>query len=220
MIAADRGFPPRGGRPPPGPAHAMSLSLERLHVLHSAPAWLSNEERVVLYGLVGGIRPERVLEVGTFQGGSTLIMCAALDDLDAGAITCVDPNPRIAPETWAAIEHRATVVTGPSPEALAEAREVAGGPFDLAFIDGDHSHEGVVRDFEGTLPLLADEAHLLFHDARWRDVRSGIDAVVRAHPGRLHDAGLVSTAMSIVEQDGDRQEWGGIRLVRWTATAS
>lgn len=184
----------------------------RFHVVHTAPAWMPPYERVLLHGLTVGLAPRTVLEIGTFQGGSTLVMCAALDDLGDGRIVCVDPNPRLADETWAAVRHRATIVAKGSPEAVVEARELAGAPFDFALIDGDHAREGVDRDIEATIPVLADDAHVIFHDAHYHEVRDGIDAALERHPGRFDDAGLVSRGNS-VDENGVR--WGGLRLLRY-----
>lgn len=169
-------------------------------------------ERVVLYALVVGIRPARILEIGTFQGGSTVVMTAALDDSGGGQIVCVDPDPRLAPETTEAVKHRATIVAQPSPDALAEALRTAGGSFEFALIDGDHSREGVARDIEATLPTLADDAHLLFHDAHFGEVRDAIDDAVRRHPDVLIDAGVISRGHT-TDENGVR--WGGLRLLRY-----
>lgn len=185
----------------------------RFGVVHDVPAWMPVYERVLLYGLVVGLRPERVLEIGTFQGGSTMVMCAALDDLGAGKIVCVDPDPRLAGETWDAIRHRATMVAKPSPEALMEALAVAGAPFDFALIDGDHSRAGVDRDIDATVPVLADEAHVIFHDAHYHEVQEAIDAALERHPGRFQDAGLVSRGRTV---DENGVPWGGLRLLRYT----
>lgn len=197
----------------------MTLDVNRLHVVDTAPALLIGHERIVLYALIAGLQPSRILEIGTFQGGSTLIMCAALDDVGAGSITCVDPELRLAPETWAAVKHRATLVSDASPAAVAQAREIAEGPFDVAFIDGDHSMDGVIRDIEATLPTLADSAHVLFHDAHWHEVCEGINQALASHP-ELHDAGMISVASSTVVEGGEAQTWGGLRLLRYARTQS
>ncbi len=194
---------------------AMSFLAQRFHIVHSAPAWLSMHERVLLYGLVAGLQPERILEIGTFQGGSTLIMCAALDDLGSGSIVCVDPDPRVAPEHWEAVQHRATMVPEASPEALYRAADIAGGGFDLAFIDGDHTKAGVERDTEATLPTLSDHAHLLFHDAHYFQIREALDEAVARHPAELSDAGLLSVDASpdMPDADGRDVDWGGLRML-------
>jgi predicted O-methyltransferase YrrM len=193
----------------------VSFLPRRFHVVHTAPVWMTMHERVVLYGLVAGLQPRHVLEIGTFKGGSTLIMCAALDDLDAGRIVCVDPDPRVAESDWEVVRHRATMVAKPSPDGLEEASRVAGAPFDFALIDGDHSEAGVVRDIEATLPTLADDAHLLFHDAHYFEVRDAIDGCLRRHPDVLADAGLVSIEQTHDPASGD-VPWGGLRLLRFT----
>ena len=169
-------------------------------------------ERVLLYGVVAGLAPKRTLEIGTFLGGSALIIAAALDDVDAGPMWCVDPEPQVAEEDWARIEHRATMIAKRSPEALTEARELAGGPFDFALIDGDHSLDAVRRDIAGTLPVLADQAWVLFHDSHFQGVRDAVDEVVAAHPSQLDDGGLLSRHSTT---DDNGVVWGGLRLLRF-----
>ncbi|MCX8006172.1 MAG: class I SAM-dependent methyltransferase [Burkholderiaceae bacterium] len=47
---------------------------------------------------------------------------------------------------------------------------------DLLFVDGDHSFEGVSRDWENFSPLLKPGAWVAFHDVGWAD---GVRAVVQ-----------------------------------------
>lgn len=174
-------------------------------------------ERVLLYSLVFGLRPARSLEIGTFRGGSAAMICAALDDIGSGRLVCVDPEPKIEDDAKAWMEARATVIKGYSPDVLAEAREIAGGPFHFALIDGDHSDEGVLRDIEGTLEHLADEAQLLFHDCHFAHVRDGIDEALRRHD-ELIDAGVLSkldNPLDEVDDQGRPVVWGGLRLLRF-----
>jgi predicted O-methyltransferase YrrM len=185
-------------------------------VIDDAPVWMSIGERVVLYALVFGLRPDRCLEIGTFRGGSALIISAALDDVGDGKLICVDPSPQVAPEHWAKIEHRAMMLPGPSPAILEQAVEIAGGQFDFALVDGDHSKGGVVADIEGILPLLAQDAHILFHDAHYFEVIEAIDECLKLHPS-LVDCGLVSTEQTPDSQSihGHPVVWGGLRMLRY-----
>ena len=186
--------------------------------LLAAPAQLLVPERLLLYTLTYSLQPQRVLEIGTCHGGSALILCAALDDLGNGRLVCVDPQPEIADSTWQAIEHRAALIEEGSPACLPRAAELAGGPFDLAFIDGDHSRAGALADIEGTLPLLAPEAYLLFHDCHYFEVAEAIDEALARHSG-LQDCGILSTAENVQEGavvDGHQVVWGGLRLLRWS----
>ena len=190
----------------------LNSQLQAMGRLATAPAHLTKQERMVLYALTIGLRPERVLEIGTLHGGSAQVICAGLDDVDRGRMVCVDPAPQVSPETWALVEHRSQLIAGPSPGALAEAVGLAGGRFDFAFIDGDHSREGVERDLDGILDVVADEAYLVLHDAFHATVREGIDAVLARAGGRLSDAGLVANEPTI---DPNGYWWGGLRMLRF-----
>jgi predicted O-methyltransferase YrrM len=193
----------------------MKVHPELLQTLARSPAWMTPGERLVLYSLVLGLRPRRVLEIGTFKGGSTLIVAAALDDLGEGRIVCVDPAPQIDPTDQQSLATRATILAEPSPEALPSARAAAGGPFDFALIDGDHTFEGVSRDLEGVLEVMADQARILLHDAHYFEVSEAIDAWLARHPGELTDAGLVSVEATPHGEPVDGREifWGGLRLI-------
>jgi len=39
-------------------------------------------------------------------------------------------------------------------------------PFDLAFIDGNHSYDFVKKDFENTIDLVSEKGLLCFHDIK------------------------------------------------------
>jgi predicted O-methyltransferase YrrM len=175
---------------------------------------------VVLYGLVFGLRPQRCLEIGTYRGGSSLVIGAGLDDIGTGHLVCVDPNPALTPEHWAQLEHHATLLKASSPDALPNALKAAGGPFDFALIDGDHARPGVVRDIEGVLPTLAPSAHIVFHDAHYHGVELAIDDMLRKHADRLTDCGMISVEQTPEDrvEDGHRVIWGGLRMLRYQAS--
>ena len=185
-------------------------------------AQMEYPEKLLLYSLVFGSKPERVLEIGTFQGGSTAIISAALDDSGFGRIFCVDPEPRVSDERRAALE-RADILKGFSPDAIAEAYERAGGRFDLALIDGDHTFDGVVRDIEGVMPYLSNGALLLFHDSHYWEVAEAIDEVVSRRWPSLTDIGDLSLLCNPVTEaaSGDVPVvWGGIRVLRFSENGS
>ena len=194
--------------------------LKGLPTIYSISAELLMPERLLLYGLVYGLKPAVCLEIGTFHGGSSLLICAAMDDSDFGRLVCVDPNPKIATADWEKISHRASLVRASSPEALPQAVELAGQPFDFAFVDGDHSYEGLQRDIEGLLPLLAPDAYLLCHDCFYPDVRRAIDDALSRHADRLIDCGVLSAQVSRLRQGETTEDWAGLRLVRFRGRAN
>lgn len=190
---------------------------ERFNIIYSAPVFMTWPERVVLYSLVFGLRPQRCLEIGTKAGGSALIIGAALDDIGAGQLVCVDPEPQVKPEHWRQLAHRAQLVTGMSPKVLPQAAEAAGGPFDFALIDGDHERKGVIKDIEGLLPLMASGAYLLFHDAHYYGVADAIDRMLKKHRKHLTDCGMISTEQTVEGRMVKRRPviWGGLRMLRY-----
>jgi predicted O-methyltransferase YrrM len=202
------------GRPVPEMPLAEG-SPRSLPVIVDVGAEMLMPEKVLLYALVFGLKPQRCLEIGTFRGGSAAVICAAMDDNGFGRLVCVDPEPRIPPEVSERIAPRATILQGPSPEVLDEARKAAGGPFAFALIDGDHSTAGVLRDVEGVLDQVVGGAYLLFHDCHFAEVAAAVDESLRRHPRKLVDCGVLSvTAKPTTTEGGGEVVWGGLRLLR------
>ena len=99
-------------------------------------------------------KAQRVLEIGTFTGWSSIAMASALPP--TGTLVTCDMNEettaiarRFAEEAGVAdrIEYR----VGPASETLASLE----GPFDLVFLDANK--DGYVDYYEALLPLLADD---------------------------------------------------------------
>ena len=201
--------------------HDLGLR-KRVDTLLEAPAELLLPERLLLYSLVRGLKPKRCLEIGSHFGGSTAILVAALDDVGAGTLVCIDPNPLVPADLWDTLAHRATMIPGCSPDALLDARRTADGSFDFVFIDGDHTVDGVARDVEGVLSVCAAGAHLVFHDSHYWEVQRAIDDCLVRFSDRLVDCGTLSTTATepIESPDGTTARWGGIRMLRLRTQAT
>ncbi len=187
--------------------------MELVGVL-DAPAQMTMRERLLLFALVMARRPTRVLEIGTCDGGSALIMRRALEA--SARLVSVDPMPRWSAEVRDALGPNTMLVTTASPDGVAEAAALASGPFDFVLIDGDHTADGVETDIVAVVPHLADGAVLVFHDAHYWRVREGIERGLR-NDARLVDAGMVSveeTPQGTMEE-GQPVIWGGLRLLRY-----
>ena len=189
----------------------------RFDVVHRAPALMAMSERVVLYSLVVGLRPQKCLEIGTHRGGSALIIVAALDDIGQGSLACVDLAPAIEADDWRAIAHRTVLHPGASLGVLAEMARGSGGRFDFALIDGDHSTPGALGDIQAVLPVLEDAAHIVLHDAHNDKVSEAIILAV-GNPGNgLTNCGMIS-AEKFAPSEGEY--WGGLRLLRFSRKKS
>ena len=122
---------------------------------------------------------QRVLEIGTFTGYSSISM--ALNLAAGGRITSLDVNEettavarRYAEE--AGVADRIDYRVGPALEAL----ESLDGPFDLVFIDADK--ESYVNYYEAVLPKLADRGFIVADNVLWsgRVVEEGGDESTQA----------------------------------------
>jgi predicted O-methyltransferase YrrM len=179
----------------------MNINLEEPHAQMELP------ERLILYSLVVGLQPRRVLEIGTKYGGSAVIIAAGLAQTGDGELVCIDPEPDIAEYTFTRMG-TFTLLKGKSPDLVPEAVRILGG-LDLAWIDGDHSHEAVKLDIGAVAPWLSPGGVILLHDAH----QLGIAAAIREAygPAGLTDCGLVATAKYM---NAAGETWGGIHMLR------
>jgi predicted O-methyltransferase YrrM len=117
---------------------------------------------------------KRVLEVGSFRGHTALMLAQHTED--TAKIVTVDRYPEHGEAyqgtKWAEkIDRRIGETT---PEMFAG--DVSGS-YDLIFVDADHSYEGVKRDTELVLRLVAPNGYLVWHDyANWGyfDKKNGV----------------------------------------------
>lgn len=129
--------------------HPAQITSEFLHLL----LWLNNR------------RIDSILEIGVHVGGS--LRCF-LDMFPASRVTGIeiDSNLRRAP-LCAELEglSRCNLIFADShlPETV---QLIAGNSYDLIFVDGDHTKDGVAQDFDLYFPLLSDAGVFAFHDIK------------------------------------------------------
>jgi predicted O-methyltransferase YrrM len=126
-----------------------------------------------LFGLIREMRPQKVIEIGRYKGGSTLLIAAAMDG--RGEFWSIDIGEKEArlqgDETSRPFDKqlvdvirrfglRVNIIVGDSRTIKIETNEV-----DLVFIDGDHSYEGVRNDFERFGKRVRVGGAVLFDDA-------------------------------------------------------
>ena len=131
-----------------------------------------------LYGLVRSMKPRVCVEIGSARGRSACHIGLALRENGAGRLYAIDPHRETAwndsdsKDTYRALlrnirrlglAHYVEVIRRDSAEAAREWTR----PIDLLFIDGDHSHEGVRRDWEAFVRFVAPFGLVVFHDTLW-----------------------------------------------------
>ena len=205
---------------------SRTLDVQQFEVLGTAPVSMLPAERLLLYTLAFGVRPQRYLEVGTLFGGSAAIVCAALDALGLDTrMILVDPGPRVDAALLTHLQRRATLIQGYSPAALKDAVKVGGGKFDFVLIDGDHGREGTLRDLDGVFPYCLDGAYILCHDCFYPTVAQAVDEFVCRHAPKVVDFGpLTRDTSAAADANGNISSehparWGGIRVLQVRTTA-
>jgi predicted O-methyltransferase YrrM len=129
-----------------------------------------------LLEIVAGLRPRVVLEIGT-AGGGTLFLFTRAADPDAKIISIDLPGgpfgggyPRWKTPLYKSFSKEGQKIylirrDSHDPQTLEEVKRILGGErVDFLFIDGDHTYEGVKRDFEMYSPLVREGGIIAFHD--------------------------------------------------------
>jgi predicted O-methyltransferase YrrM len=138
----------------------------------------SFEEAKLLYELAREVREGCIVEVGAYRGRTTVALGRGSLDGHRVPVFSIEPHQtftgvlggRFGPADAGAF-HRAMLETGSyhvvhlvslSSEQAAQGWRL---PVKLLWIDGDHSYEGVRRDFKSWQPYLAQGATIVFDDA-------------------------------------------------------
>jgi predicted O-methyltransferase YrrM len=134
------------------------------------------EEFVQLLNVVRERAPKRALEIGTARGGSLFAFAQYASELlisiDLPGGKYGNGYPEQRRRLYESFSERNSslkivLIAGDSHSAQTQ-REITklldGKGLDFAFIDGDHSYEGVKMDFEFCLPLMANRGIIALHD--------------------------------------------------------
>ena len=115
------------------------------------------------------LRPKVIIEIGTYEGGTTLIWSQLASER---VITCDinPPGPRgelIRAFPPPASRCKVSILTGDSHStdfAAEVEKEVGGAQVDFLFIDGDHTEAGVEADYRTYRHLVREGGIIAFHD--------------------------------------------------------
>lgn len=160
------------------------------------------EEILALLVVLQQETPQRLIEIGTAQGGTLFLF--TLVAADNATIVSVDmpgafgggyrrTNGRLY-RSFAREGQRVRLIRGDSHAVgtAAAVQQTLGAPADFLFIDGDHTYNGVKRDFELYAPLVRGNGLIAFHDIVdgppeavggvpefWREIRGHYNNIAR-----------------------------------------
>jgi hypothetical protein len=141
---------------------------------------LSLDEATLLHNNALPFRGRRGLEIGCHYAWSTAHLAAAGLDLDV-----IDPalgNEDQMADVRASLSGvgAARLWAGFSPSVVPAVRAVKPEPWSFAFIDGYHEGEAPANDARAVLPLMADDALVMFHDLVSPHVAAGLAVFAEA----------------------------------------
>jgi predicted O-methyltransferase YrrM len=120
-----------------------------------------------IYAVLRLLLPKNVIEIGSYNGASSICIAQALhDNANGGHLHCVeldDYNIALTEQHLkeAGLNHLVSLHHGSSHDA-ALANSLPQSEF--VFIDGDHTYDGARRDFELYTGRLSPRGMLLYHD--------------------------------------------------------
>jgi predicted O-methyltransferase YrrM len=159
------------------PDSATVVKLMAGTALNGAPNIL---EQFILCALVKKIQPQTILEIGTFKGATTWHLYENVPP-DATIYTLDLPDDEVPSDVsnvdLAAIKTRPFLPHSDRVRQILINSKKWDGVLDskvqFAFIDADHSYEGIRNDTEKTFPLLDSYACICWHDALEKDYGYG-----------------------------------------------
>lgn len=164
--------------------------------VRNAETQTTDRERAALAARVAGRR--RVVEIGVWHGVTTALLRGAM--AADGVLWAVDPfppgrlgfslqRPIARHEVGRSANGRVRWVRTTGETAAEAYRADAGEPVELIFIDGDHTYEGLLRDWRAWSPLIGPGGLVCLHDSRSTPERP------------IDDAGSVRATREVIGQD-------------------
>lgn len=127
------------------------------HVMEKSPLdlWIYQE---IFYEL----KPERVVEIGSLYGGSTIYFANLLDLIGGGLVISVD----IDRSPFKAKHERIVTVTGDSSSGpiVSRVSELCRDKTTIVIHDGNHSRQQVLKDMRAYAPIVSPGSYLIVED--------------------------------------------------------
>lgn len=167
-----------------------------------------------IYAFAKVYRPQVVIELGSYAGGTAIGWATALKENGSGRLICVD-NDTYSQGTYPTVTRtnlqktglsasRYQLRSGDSKRLLPELARELGGAVDVYLVDGDHSYESALADMQNGLPMVKSGGFMLVHDV---DRTFRLLEQTAQHPHPVYEA-----MMDVINQH--RLQWCILKYVR------
>ena len=119
--------------------------------------------------IITELKPDFILDVGTFHGGTALIWAMILEQVNPdGRVITIDIEDHTAEaRKWPLWEKRVEFLHGSStdPKIVDQVRERVAGKSVIAVLDSDHSMEHVLNELETYSPMIPLGSYIIVQDS-------------------------------------------------------
>lgn len=144
------------------------------------------DERALLYCLIRALKPENVVEIGTYFAGTTEVLARAVWENGSGCVYSVDPygarRVSHAMAEWPEQLKAITTCSFDNSMSFLTQLQQAGTPIDFVLIDGEHDFEFVRFDLEMCARLLRPGGIIVIDDAEQAGPFSAAKSFLADHP--------------------------------------
>jgi len=153
-------------------------------VLRHCGGRLTTHDADLLHRSAWDIKPKNILEIGSMDGCSSMILGAIAREIEGSKLQCIEPSPK---QKWRANIERLNLqpyidmIFGMSPWVYPDRLRL---PIDYLLIDGDHRTRWAIVDYHYFFRYVRVGGRIAFHD--WWDqhdagtwVREAVEIILR-----------------------------------------
>ncbi len=126
------------------------------------PTWKNVLDLWIYQELVFKVRPDIIVEMGSFKGGSTLYLAHLLENIGHGRVISVD----IDHSNFVASHGRISIFTGSTQDSgiITQIKKVCAGARVMIIHDADHNKDTVLADLYAYADIVSKDSYFIIED--------------------------------------------------------